>query len=479
MSSAKDIIIVFDCGATNVRTVAIDTNGVILASESMTNNTKPDPEYKGGLIWDAEEIWGKLSSTCKVVLSKIDKERIAGVSITTFGVDGTFVDKSGEMLYPVISWQCNRTSDVMDNIDKYLPVKELYAEAGVYPHAFNTINKVIWLKENRPDVIDNADKFLFIPSLFVQFLTGEKVNDVTMMGTSMLTDQKNRKWSEKIFNKIDVPVSLFEPVREAGEEAGVVSAGGSEATGIPMGVPVFLAGHDTQFAIFGSGAELNQPVLSSGTWEILMVRSAGFSSTANQLNAGLTNELDAKPGIFNIGQNWLSSGVLEWFSSNFYPELKGDKLYEKMISDAMAVPPGCNGVKADVLFLKDNVHPDGGAIRGLTLNTTRGEIYRALLESLSFRLRDAMETIEDAGGFTTEKIIVVGGGSKNAFWNQLRADVCGKPVQTIEQKETTVLGAALFAMAGAGLFRSPEEARKNIDYKPNIIEPSKDVSFYR
>jgi L-fuculokinase len=102
-----------------------------------------------------------------------------------------------------------------------------------------------------------------------------------------------------------------------------------------------------------------------------------------------------------------------------------------------------------------------------------------MLESLSYRLRSAIETLEQAGGFSTEKIIVVGGGSKNAFWNRLRADVCGKPVQTIAHKETTVLGAALFAMAGAGLFSSPEEARKNIDYKPQITEPSKDSEFYR
>ena len=477
--NTKDVIIVFDCGATNVRTVAIDVNGKILASESRPNNTKPDPEMEGGLIWDVFEIWSKLSETCRIVLSGVDKERIAGVSVTTFGVDGTFLDESGKLVYPVISWQCRRSNAIMENIDKYFPVEELYAESGVYPHAFNTINKLIWIKENRPDVLDKATNFLFIPSLFVFMLTGERVNDVTMMGTSMLTDQRNRKWSERIFEKIGVPVSLFDPVAESGEMAGKVNAKGSEDTGIPVGVPVFLGGHDTQFAIFGSGAELHQPVLSSGTWEILMVRSRQFTSSVSQLKAGLTNELDSQKGIFNIGQNWLSSGVLEWFSRNFYPGLKGDKLYETMIADAKKVLPGSNGIKIDPSFYKDNMHTEGGAITGITLNTTRGEIYRAMLESLSFKLKEVMITLEEAGGFTTDKIIVVGGGSKNQFWNQLRADVCGKPIQTIDQKETTVLGAALFAMAGAGLFRSPEEARSSIDYNPQLIEPSDDMKKYQ
>ncbi len=477
--STKDVIIVFDCGATNVRTVAIDTKGIILASESMPNNTKPDTKLNGGLIWDVFEIWDKLSTTCRSVLAKVDKERIAGVSVTTFGVDGTFIDKAGKLLYPVISWQCNRSNPIMESIDKYFPVEELYAESGVYPHAFNTINKLIWLKENRPDVLDNASNFLFIPSLFVFMLTGERFNDVAMMGTSMLTDQKNRKWSDKIFDKLEVSSSLFEPVEEAGKMAGKVNVKGHDNTGLPVGTPVFLAGHDTQFAIFGSGAELHQPVLSSGTWEILMVRSRQFSSRPAQLKAGLTNELDAQQDIFNIGQNWLSSGVLEWFSSNFYPELKGDKLYETMIADARKVPAGSNGVKVDPSFYRDNVHKEGGAINGITLNTTRGEIYRAMLESLSYRLKDAMITLEEAGGFTTDKIICVGGGSKNAFWNQLRADVTGKPIQTIEQKETTVLGAALFAMAGAGIFSSEDEARRNINFNPQIVEPSKDVAYYK
>ncbi len=476
--SVRDVIIVFDCGATNVRTVAIDTKGVILASESMPNNTQPDTEQNGGLIWDAFEIWDKLSTTCRTVLGKVDKERIAAISVTTFGVDGTFVDQTGKLLYPVISWQCQRSNAVMDNIDKYFPIEELYSQSGVYPHSFNTINKLIWLKENRPDVIEKATNFLFIPSLFVMFMTGEKVNDATMMGTSMLTNQKNREWSDRIFEKIGVPVSLFNPVAEAGETAGKINKKGHEDTGLPVGVPVFLAGHDTQFAVFGSGAELHQPVLSSGTWEILMARSTQFSSTPVQLKAGLTNELDAQSDIFNIGQNWLSSGVLEWFSNSFYPELKGDKLYETMIVDAMKVPPGSNGIKVDAAFLRDNEHTGGGSITGITLNTTRGEIYCAMLESLSYRLKEAMVTLEEAGGFTTDKIIVVGGGSKNALWNQLRADVCGIPVQTIAQKETTVLGAALFAMAGVGIFGSAEEARKSIEYNPQIIEPSEASKYY-
>ena len=88
----------------------------------------------------------------KKVISKISKDRIAGVTVTTFGVDGTLFDRSGKMLYPVISWQCERTNPIMANIDKYLPLNDLYSECGVLPFTFNTINKLIWFVEQKPEI---------------------------------------------------------------------------------------------------------------------------------------------------------------------------------------------------------------------------------------------------------------------------------------------------------------------------------------
>jgi len=468
----KDIAIVFDCGATNVRVIAMDSKGQILASKSAPNETDPDPEHECGVIWDIEKMWGKLCDAAQHVTSQIDTSRIAGATVTTFGVDGAFVNDAGALLYPVVSWQCERTHPIMDRIDKYIPLEELYRISGVYPYAFNTINKMIWFRENRPDVIDQAHRFLFIPSLFIHKLTGEMKNDATMMGTSMMADLAKREFSTNILSKLGMDASLFGDIHEAGEMAGHSHQRALEETGLPEGTPVFFAGHDTQFAVFGSGAELNQPVLSSGTWEILMARTNAFTATAKELESKLTTEIDAKAGVYNIGQNWLGSGILEWFSRNFYADLKGDALYEKMIGDASKLESGSHGLTVNPNFYKDGVDDTGGEIKGLTIATKREEIYRALLESLAQRLKESLDALEKAGDFKAERIICVGGGSKNRLWNQLRADACGVPIQLIDQKETTVLGAALFVFAGAGLFNSPEEARKNIDYKEEIFYPS-------
>ncbi|MBS2099832.1 L-fuculokinase [Carboxylicivirga linearis] len=472
----KDIAIVFDCGATNVRVIAMNISGTIVASESMPNETDGDPHFPGGRIWDVDKLWDKLCGCSRKVLNQIDSGRIAGVTFTTFGVDGALVDNTGELLYPVISWQCDRTKPIMDNIDKYCSLNRLYQLSGVYPYAFNTINKMIWLKENQPDLIEKAFRFLFMPSLLIHRLTGTMQNDATMMGTSMMTDLKNRCFSDEILSSLNINKDLFGEMAEPGDIAGAVHVEGSLSTGIPENTSVFFAGHDTQFAVFGSGAKLNQPVLSSGTWEVLMVRTDSFAATQSELDENLTTEADAIKGFFNIGQNWLGSGVLEWFSSNFYPELKGNQLYETMISEASDIKTGEHGLCISPAFYDDGTGKGGGIISGLTISSKREEIYRALLESMALRLREGLFAIEKAGDFKAESIICVGGGSKNGLWNQLRADAIQRPLHVIDQKETTVLGAALFVFQGAGLYSSAEEALNAIKNNSEIILPKKDDS---
>ncbi|GIJ94318.1 L-fuculokinase [Capnocytophaga stomatis] len=465
------LAIIFDCGATNVRVVAINMQGEIEALQSYPNQTETDPNYLEGRIWDFDAIWNKLLRACKSVTSQIDPNRIVGVTTTTFGVDGAFVDAEGKLLYPIISWQCPRTIPILDNITKYLPVDELYTESGVFPYNFNTINKLIWFKENRPEIIDQSEVFLFMPSLLNMRLTGAKCNDNTMMGTSMLTSVASQNFSEKIFEKLQISPTIFGKVGASGDVVGKVTSSASKETGLPEGTPVYLAGHDTQFAIIGSGADINQPVLSSGTWEILMTRSEKATSTPRELDLGITTEFDAEKGKYNIGVNYIASGMLEWIKRNFYGSLSGSECYETMIREASQIPQGAEGVKLNPDFYATQ-GASGGSIEGLTLHTTRGHIYRAALEALAFKLKEALNSVEKAGNFKAESIICVGGGSKNALWNQIRADICGVPVKVIEQKETTVLGASFYVFTSAGFFKSIKEAQQTIK-ESNIFYPNK------
>lgn len=460
----EKIALVLDCGATNVRSVAIDRTGKIIAQKSYPNATKTDPFFKKGLIWDADEIWRKLMNASREVTARINKEQIAAVTVDTFGVDGAPVNKNGELLYPVISWACQRTAPIMDNIDRFIPVEELYKKNGLYPFSYATINKLIWLKENHPEILEQMDYFAFLSSIFNHRLTNVFATETSMAGTSMLTDLLQRDFSSDIFSAIGIE-NKFPKMVEPGAVIGQVTAKASNESGIPVGTPVVASGHDTQFAVFGSGARENQPVLSSGTWEILMVRTAKVHPDIYAYKNDVTIEWDAIPGMFNPGVQWLASGILEWVKRTFYKtEADQPDIYDIMIEEARQV--GESGVTFNIDFLNNK-----GGINGLGINVQRAEIYRAALEALSQRTGEGVEILQKIGSFKADSILVVGGGAKNKFWNQLRANALNIPVEITEQSETTVAGAAMFAFAGAGVFASPEEAREQMKAETVRIEP--------
>ena len=350
---------------------------------------------------------------------------------------------------------------------KYMSVEELYRISGVNEFSFNTIYSLVWLKENNPEVLSKMEGFLFMPSIFVNKLTGNLVNDVTMAGTSMLTDLKERHFSNKILTEVGIPQRFFE-LKEPGTIAGTLLPEIAKELGLPVGLPVVLTGHDTQFALIGSGAGENDVVLSSGTWEILMTRCRKASTDIASFKKGLTNEFDAQPGLYNTGIQWLASGVLEWVRNMFYTVdvSLGENIYDIMISEASAVKWEDSKIKFSPDFINH-----AGSITGINLKTSRQQIYRAAIESLVDKTAESLKLLEKTGQFKATSLIVVGGGAKNELWNQLRTNRLGIPVKIAEQSETTVLGASLFAHAAVGNIKSVDEGMKTLCRNYRIVKP--------
>jgi L-fuculokinase len=463
----ESVVIVLDCGATNVRAVAVNNFGKVLSIHSMLNHTCPDPNFPGGLIWDVDEIFWKLVTCTRDVVNRINPETVKVITITTFGVNGAPVDKKGRLLYPVISWQCQRTVPVMENIDKYIHLHKLFAINGVNKFHFNTINTLIWLKENHKKVIEKMEAFLFIPSLFIHRLTGNMVNDTTMAGTSMLTDILNRNFSSEILEAVHIPAK-FSILADPGTVAGHLLPAVASEMSLPAGIPVVLAGHDTQFALIGAGAQENEAILNSGTWEILMTRNQNVDLSIENLNAGVTNEFDAIPGMYNTGIQWLASGILEWIRYNFYgieSEKEPERVYDIMIREASETDIALEDIQVDINFMTSR-----GSISGLGLKTSRAEIYRAALNALSKKTRVSLELLQSAGKFKAKSLIISGGGSKNNLWNRMRTCELGIPLRIVKESETTVIGAALFAFKGINLFTSVEEGLKAFSIKYEHVD---------
>jgi L-fuculokinase len=179
----------------------------------------------------------------------------------------------------------------------------------------------------------------------------------------------------------------------------------------------------------------------------------------------------------------MGSGVLEWVRETLYAGADGRAgTYETMIEEASRLNPGSGGVMMVPSFVPDagptKKHGTRGTVVGLGLASTRGHVYRAALEGLAFQLKDALRILTAATGFEPAGIRVVGGGSRNALWNQIRADACGLPVSVTGHKEATVLGAAIAAWVGAGRFGSLEEGQRSLVTEASVVEPSADAGAY-
>ncbi len=482
---AGDVAVVFDCGATNLRVMAVDSQGQILASASRRNTTAPQPQAANDewRIWDLEEIWGKLATGCQEVCQQVDTSRIAAVTVTTFGADGAPVRFDGTLTYPIISWQETRTQQLAATLADLIDPWEIFAETGYQVIYFNTLLRLMWLRQNASEALERADCWLMMPGILSMKLCGELSIDPTAASTMMAMNMKARTWSAKMLALAELDESFFPEWVEPGEVIGAVHGQAAEQTGLPMGTPVVATGHDTQFAPYGSGMQPGEVLLSSGTWEILLLRVDEFTPTRFGFEEGLLFECDALPNLWNPQLLMMGSGVLEWIRQKLFSAAGGEADdYEEMIAAARRVEPGAGGVSLIPSFVVDtgptSKYNTRGTILGLTMNTTAPQIYRAGLEGLCFQMRWALEILQEATGFPIEAIRVVGGGARNDLWNQIRADVSGLPVVTTTQQEATVLGAALFALMGAGQFDSIDQAVASFQRTETVYEPSEIAEEY-
>ncbi|MCX7668159.1 MAG: FGGY family carbohydrate kinase, partial [Atribacterota bacterium] len=267
----EEYFLILDCGATSLRSIAISPQGEILAASSLPNQPRLQDEQNEWLIWDVEEIWQKICENTRRVVESVPG-KVLGVAVTTFGADGAPVTKDGCLTYPVISWQCSRTLPWVERIASFVKPREIFRVTGYQIIPFNTLLKLLWLRENVPSALDEAHSFMMLPGILSFRLTGEMTVDYTSLSTGMMLDISKRCLADELLSLAGISAQFFPRFVEAGEIIGTVSGKASQETGIPAGVPVISAGHDSQFAIVGSMAGEGEVILSSGTWEIAALR---------------------------------------------------------------------------------------------------------------------------------------------------------------------------------------------------------------
>jgi len=481
---SEDCVVVMDCGSTTTRAVAVDTHGNLVASAGRPSSPAPQPDAPTDWrIWDLDEVWGKLCEACREVCQSVGSERIKGVTVVTFGADGAPLKDDGSLAYPVISWQCQRTKEFVEGVKEILTPQEIYEITGYQIIGFNTLLKWMWLRRHAPEALAEGNRWVMMSGLLSHRLSGEMMIEPTAACTTMAMDIQRRDWSEKMLSLAGLDRRFFPPWSQPGDVVGKVTGKASEETGLPEGIPVIAGGHDTQFAPFGSGAKPGDAILSTGTWEIALLRTQRYEPKAVGFEDGLIIECDAKPGWWNPQVLMIASGVIEWVRRNFFAA-EGDRedIHPLMIEEGRKAEAGAGGVSVVPAFVEGTgpakKYGVPGCIAGLSLSTNRGQVYRAVIEGLCYQLRQALEILSEATDFKPTGIRVVGGGAKNDLWNQTRADVTGLPAAVASTKEATVLGAAAFAFKGAGLFASPEEFIAGVDLGEEVFQPSENAPFY-
>ena len=479
----EDMVLVLDCGSTNIAAVAVGPQGRPAASHNAPNGPVPQRDgHEGWLVWDVDDLCGKLSSLSRSICSEVGADNVRAVTVTTWGADGAPVRKDGTLSYPPVAWECPRTASISQAVSPER-ARRLYEITGYQVISFNTLFRLMWLRRNAPEALDDAEKWMMMPGLLSYRLCGEVSMDATSASTMMALDLKQAQWSDELLQEAGLDESFFPPIMYPGTVIGHVTGGAARETGIPEGTPVVAAGHDTQFAPIGSGAKADEAVLSSGTWEILMLRTTEFRPDDVGFAEGLLTELDAVRGLYDPQLLMMGSGVLEWVRENLYAEVdERGRAYETMIQEASKVKPGAGGVMMIPSFVPDTgparKHGTQGTLVGLGLTSTRGHIYRAALEGLACQMKEALRILTAATGFEPKGIRLVGGGARNELWNQIRADVTGMPVLVTEHKEATVVGAATAAWVGAGRFATLEEGQEALATQTVVVEPSENADAY-
>lgn len=281
----------------------------------------------------------------------------------------------------------------------------------------------------------------------------------------MLFDIKQRKWSDQLLNALSVNPAILPDLHEITEPVGVVSAEASRSTGLLQGTPVIAGCVDSVSAAVGAGAtKPGQTFGLLGTVGRVSVVTDGSRFDSRMMNFchGLPDRWLANAAINSTG------ATLRWFRDTFYQletakaKTDGVSPYDLMLGEAAGCEPGGNGL-IYLPYLSGERSPlwNGdarGVIFGLSLAHQRAHIIRALLEGVAYAIRHNLEIIRDEYEVSFGEMRLSGGGANGRLWCQIIADVTGTDVLIPEVIDTEVLGVALLAGVGVGVYSDLDEA---------------------
>lgn len=466
-----------DLGTSGLKGLLVDENGQVVTTVS---SEYPLETPQRGYSEQNPEEWYRASiEVLQRIIEEVPDARsnIEGISFSGQMHSLVLIDEKGLPLRNAILWNDVRTTKQCEEITQVLGKDLIGITKNKALEGF-TLPKILWVQENEPKIWSKVHQFL-LPKDYLRYrLTGQLNMDYSDAAGTLLLDIEKGEWSSKILNQFNIDVSICPPLVNSIDKVGYLKEELRKELGIENEIPVFAGGADNACGAIGAGiVESNQAMASIGT-------SGVFLSYENDENKNYEGHLHffnhAIPDkYYSMGVTLAAGSSLSWYKDTFAP----NESYDELLSGISEVTAGSNGlVFAPYISGERTPYTDGnirGTFLGIDIGHTRNHFTRAVLEGITFSLRDSLELMREYTDKTIEQVVSVGGGAKNHEWLQMQANIFNTPVTPLETEQGPGMGAAMLAAVGTGWFENLQACSTVfVNYLEPIPPQSEEVEKY-
>lgn len=423
--------IAVDLGAESGRVILGSVSDSKMAMEEIHRFDNKPIEQFGSLRWDFNNLIKEIKSGIEKA-AKAQTSQIWGIGIDSWGVDFGLLDADGKLIENPFCYRDSRTDNMMEKAFELMKKRDIYENTGLQFMQFNTLYQLLAMHQAGSIALAKAVDLLFIADLVAYHLCEKKFAEFSLASTSQLMDTRDGKWSEAIFKNLSLPISIMPKIIKPGKVIGQLTA--KIGTQLKCGsVPVIaVASHDTASAIAAVPAENNNwAYLSCGTWSLIGVEIPEPIINDKTFDYEFTNEGGVENTICML-KNIMGLWLLQECKRQWLKE-GTDLSYEKITDLASKAKPFAAYIEPDCSdFLSPGEMPkrinNYLSSNGLEPIEDKGQLIRAILESLAIKIRQTIDKIEDITNKNIDCVHMLGGGIQNELLCQFIANATGKKI---------------------------------------------------
>ncbi len=479
------LILSIDQGTTGTTIFIFNKQGdVVSKAYQEFTQIYPQPSW---VEHDAEEIWAVTLETIQLALNKakIKATELTCIGITNQRETTVLWDKTtGKPVHNAIVWQCRRSSEICERIKSEGKGSWIKQKTGLVTDAYFSATKIKWLFDNRPEVKELAEQgklaFGTIDTWLIWKLTAGKshVTDHTNASRTMLYNIIEQSWDNELLDYFGFNQSILPSIQSSASNFGITS----KSIFFNANIPITGVAGDQQSALFGRQCtQLGQVKNTYGTGCFLLMY---IGEKAKISDAGLLTTIacDAHgaPAYALEGSVFNAGSAVQWLRDEMclIESASETEAIALSIEDAKGVylVPAFTGLGAPYWDMNAR-----GVITGLTRGAGKKEIVRAALEAIAYQTKDLVDLMEKVSGIKIKQLQVDGGACQNNFLMQFQADILDTKIHRPKQIESTVIGVALLAGIGAGVWNAEQLPsallEKDVTFEPAMEDSTRDKNI--